>query len=428
MRESARAALFSAILVVFGVGAGTFVSEAGYRLYLAVYRPDLFSGVWTSGGFTVFARSMWEFDERFGYVYAPERKIDLAGIDHSASMPGGRVVSCGNVGLINRLGNSGDIVGDYASASLKIAVFGDSWTAYNIGGRTWPLALQEILERRLGRSVHVLNFGRDGYGILQMFDLAAAKLPEWRPDLAVVAFITDDFDRARFWRTATLVDGDERVLTTTLPLRDPPLENAADTQMIDSRVTRDWCERARASGVSDDVTRALVAKHKRLLDHARLDGFRTPSVWTLRHSYLMNLVAHGDPVHFAWRRLTPSQNPRIDFADYARDSRFLESLAQVKASGVRLELMHLAIYPEISTGIEYPRGGPHETLLASLERLTGQRVHRTIDHVEMPVASPERMNHSADNFHPSVWGMEFYAQAVADMLLRGPLAGRAGSN
>jgi len=75
-------------------------------------------------------------------------------------------------------------------------VFGDSWAAFQQENRNWPLFLQDVLEARLGKKVHVVNFGRDGYGILQMFDLAATKIVEWKPDLVLFTFITDDLSRA----------------------------------------------------------------------------------------------------------------------------------------------------------------------------------------------------------------------------------------
>jgi len=52
----------------------------------------------------------------------------------------------------------------------------------------------------------------------------------------------------------------------------------------------------------------------------------------------------------------------------------------------------------------------------------GQSVLRTTDYVELPVPAPERLNASAEDFHPSLWGMEFYANAVADALVKERLA------
>jgi hypothetical protein len=40
------------------------------------------------------------------------------------------------------------------------------------------------------------------------------------------------------------------------------------------------------------------------------------------------------------------------------------------------------------------------------------------------MAAPERLNVSPDNFHPSLWGMQFYADVVADALVREHLFAR----
>jgi hypothetical protein len=55
--------------------------------------------------------------------------------------------------------------------------------------------------------------------------------------------------------------------------------------------------------------------------------------------------------------------------------------------------------------------------------MTGRTVLCTTDYVQMPMPPPERMNAAPDNFHPSLWGMEFYAKAVAEALVRNGLSG-----
>jgi len=40
----------------------------------------------------------------------------------------------------------------------------------------------------LGRRVSILNFWRDGYGILQTIDLAVGEVPRWKPDLVLMNF------------------------------------------------------------------------------------------------------------------------------------------------------------------------------------------------------------------------------------------------
>jgi len=52
------------------------------------------------------------------------------------------------------------------------------------------------------------------------------------------------------------------------------------------------------------------------------------------------------------------------------------------------------------------------------ESTTGVRIPRTTDYGALPVDRPERMRVTADDHHPSPWGMEFYANAVAEAPFR----------
>jgi hypothetical protein len=83
-----------------------------------------------------------------------------------------------------------------------------------------------------------------------------------------------------------------------------------------------------------------------------------------------------------------------------------------------LVLYHLAFYPEIKANKEYLQSPQEEALLGSLESITEVKIFRTLDHVARPVDRPERIYVSPNDYHPSLWGMEFYANAVAEALFR----------
>ncbi|MFZ5867686.1 MAG: hypothetical protein ACOYXY_17510 [Thermodesulfobacteriota bacterium] len=85
--------------------------------------------------------------------------------------------------------------------------------------------------------------------------------------------------------------------------------------------------------------------------------------------------------------------------------------------GIPYILVHLPFYPEVVADKEYIMDKKEEGLLESLERLTGHKVYGLLDFVKRPVEKPERMNVNPDNYHPSRWGMQFYATAVADLLI-----------
>jgi lysophospholipase L1-like esterase len=405
-----RRIVFAGLLVVFGCLVGLVLSEGAYRAYLYV---TPFVRHWLhdrSGYFSSYSISHWEFDEQFGYVYPPERAIDYTGVRN------GRVVECHRLNVINRNGNMGTIVGRYDEAQLKVLVVGDSWSAFQQEGKTWPNFLQEALERRLGRSVHVVNFGRDGYGMLQMFDLAAAKVAEWKPDLAIIAFISDDLARARFWRTVVGEGDDVRVLTTLDPIRNPDPARVTDTFLLLPSATQEWCRSMIGTDRQDPVLATLIAKRQRLL--AEQNSVRLADLLTLRQSFLIH-PSLRDP-----RNPFQRTNTRVRFTTFAAAARFMAAVERLRATGIPLMLFHLAYYPEVGARREAILDSQQAALWKSLEQVTGQRVLRTTDYVRLPIAAPERLNVSADDFHPSLWGMQFYADGVADALVQKNLVGR----
>ena len=113
-------------------------------------------------------------------------------------------------------------------------VFGDSFTA-NVqhGGLTWPDLFESDLDASLPSDVVVMNFARGGYGVLQMFDLAAAKAEELRPDMVIIAFISGDLERNRFWRSVRRIGGRTRWLVAAEPLEAPePLWQSIDVALV----------------------------------------------------------------------------------------------------------------------------------------------------------------------------------------------------
>ncbi|HKQ26536.1 MAG TPA: SGNH/GDSL hydrolase family protein [Burkholderiales bacterium] len=387
--------------------------EGVSRVYLRNHFPDVFTlPDPEKGSLGVYNVSHWEFDKDFGYIYPPGRTIDQVNISD------GRVVSCDRISVINKFGNIGPVAGDWASAQLKIAVFGDSWTAFHQNGKTWPHFLHEILEKRLGKSVAVMNFGRDGYGVLQMFDLAAAKIPEWRPDIAVFAFISDDLTRARFWRTVIGEGDNQRVLTTIDPIAVPSEDRATDTYLLMASATYAWCKKMLTAKEPDDVLRRLVDKRRQLLLRPSRQ-LLIASVWDFSHSFVMDALLR-DETFWTIRRRTPAgMNPRTELRRYSDDPLFLQDLAKIKESGTDWTLFHLAISSEIKANREYRLKRQGIALLESLERVTEKKVLRTTDYVKMPVEQPERMKVTPDNEHPSLWGMNLYAAAIAEALMRG---------
>ncbi len=400
--------LADAILVVVSLAVGFILSEAGYRFLLYRDVPERFHEppVEQLG---VYDKSHWIYDEKFGYGYPPGRVINYTNIQN------GKVNGCSTINVINELGTIGPIVGNYKDAAVKIMVIGDSFAVFNLNYKTWPLLLQTKLQERLGKPVHVLNFGRDGYGILQMFDLAAAKAAEWKPDLVIIAFITNDLARIRTWRADTIVNGRQRLLTTFQPSPNPDIETTYETFVVNSKATREWCEAIKNTDRRDTVLEEIEDAYQ---NARKPGGRRKADIWTLKHSYLFARVRRGDP--FIGVTSTYSF-PSLQIASYADDKRFMESFRALQATGVPYIIFHNAFYPEIKEGKEYITNFHEERLLKSLEETTGKTIYKTTDYIKMPVERPERMNASETNFHPSEWGMELYSDAVTEVLTRNKL-------
>lgn len=391
---------------------GFALTEAAYRLHLQLSRPHYFDG---GGAVWYFERSPYRYSEEFGYEYVP-------------GTTGGGVVLDGEVEdcfesleewAINARGNSGRIRGSYADAELKILVFGDSVTQRprrSPDGEilNWPNLLQDRLERELGVDVHVVNFARDGYGVLQMLDLAAARVPEWRPDLAIVAFVSDDLTRARSWRTTVDRHGTERVLVSSAPDPDPGWDVATDAYLVHREATAAWCRRALRDPASGrDIARELEAA---FLAGRRRAGLRVDP-WSLRRSLVLDRIVHGDPFYGTYAQARPTPLPRHGLSDFAEDPRTRANLRRLETTGVPTLLVHLAWLDELAGHGEGPESERRAALLGSLARLAGSPIHATREHAP-PVGDVRALAHRyPEDLHPSLRGHAFIADAVAGIVL-----------
>lgn len=405
--------LAGVIALVFACMA--LVSELVYRAYLYQKAQDRFVRK-SPGPLTVYGEPFWIYDEQFGYRYPNGEPVPIATIHE------GRVVDCSELRIANRQGNIGDIIGEYEKADVRILVFGDSFTATSHNGVTWPNILQQKLTERLGCVAHVVNFARDGAGLLQMFDMAAAKMSELKPDLAIIAFITNDLQRTRFWRTVTKVDGIWRYLVSPFPTPDPDPLSSYDTALYHPEATREWCRQMKETGQRDRVIHEIEQAYQKGVS---VGGTRAADILALNHSYLLAAVRYRDPFYglpgfFAF--------PVIAYESYAEDARFMRSLKIIEQSGAPYILMHLAFYPEFKEGKEYILTNAEEKLLQSLGTVTGKEIFETTKRLNLPLSDPLQYVQSPDNYHPSLAGLNLYADAIAELLVRKRLLTQCGEN
>ncbi len=399
---------------------GLFLTETGYRIYLYCTQPESFFPLLKANehpSFFYYQDSPYRYHEEFGYEYVPG--VSVGGYIHD-----GKVLACHDrLSVTNDLGNKGRIKGSFEDADLEILVFGDSWTTVASGEEsvTWPDFLQDDLEEALERSVHVLNFGRDGYGLLQIFDLAVAKIPEWKPDLAIFAFITDDLYRDRFWRMKTIVDGYEHIMVSVKPDPDAAFEEASDLYFMNPKATSEWCRALHASHEEGD---AIVRELEEVVLEAERRSTLRSDLLSLSQSFVLDLVLHRQPFQSTLTRARPSQWPRHEMRDFAEDPRMVTNIKKIEETGIPYVLVHFAYYPELKQGKEYigTKDQERETaLLESLHRLTGKPVYETLDHVDWPIENEKLRSFSRsfpNDHHPSRQGAQFYAQMVAEVLLR----------
>ena len=412
------------LLVASSILFACVLAEAAYRLILYKAEPHRFVAAFesiTHPSFFYFQDSPFRYSEEFGYEYVP-------GTVTGGYIYDGRVLDCyDNFWVTNRRGNPGPIRGSYEDADIKVLAFGDSFTQQG----AWPTYLQEILEERLGRSVHVVNFGRDAYGILQMFDLAAAKVPEWKPDLVVVAFITDDLTRDRFWRTKTVLDGYERIMVSLQPDPKPDWTNGADLYVMHSGATKEWCHSLHESQATEDP---IVSQLEATVREGRRVSRKLANVFSMTQSFVFDHLWHGDAFHTSTTRVLPARNPRHKLDGFDLDERTVMNVEALAATRVPLLIVHLATYHELKAGKEY-RGRKSRLkrrmqLVHSLEGLTGQSVHGTLDHT---VVNPDKLKSMVKdypkNLHPNGRGARFYGRMIATVLERnGFLDGLTNTN
>lgn len=430
-----RVRIAEALLVICSVCLATIACEAAYRVYLQIWvRSSLnASAAGIETAFKAVNDTYMITDRGFGYRFRQGTsnyttayvKDNL--FDHCET----------NTFRADRPEMSGIFHGEYASADLKILIFGDSFTAIQFDGITWPELLERQLEDRLGIRVRVVNFARFGQGVLQMVDNAATTVPEWRPNFYVIAYITNDLIRPRYWLVNRQLRGYERALITSSPMADPDpatMIDVADYFQINPAITGDWCDRMtmlKAAGDlqqlrRDPVTRALIVQHATLREE-NVNPLLKTGLWgrdTLGTSFLYDRIVRGDPmIGFA------SVAPRVGFHGTMaldrldEDSKFRAAVQRLRETGIPGILVHLPHIWEISTETEFlysKAGGMADaqgiSLRESLEHALGVESIGLVPYLSDERPNPEAYTLSASDPHPNRLGIQLYADAIAQAL------------
>jgi len=287
----------------------------------------------------------------------------------------------------NELGNYEPPKPHYKDADLKVLVFGDSYTAMFGDGTVWPTLLEQRLQKRLNKNVCVLNFGHHGAGVLEMFDAARVKVPEFQPDLVLICFISDDLNRAR--------------------PSGKPTKREVRLGFSDEAVTKDWCQTVLRSGGTDDP---ILQKYNRQFEESKAKASRI-NYFTPVASFLYNRLVWDDPFR---HQPGKSSSHRVEVSDFSSDPSFLSALATLNETNVPFHLIHLPDHREITAG-SYRLTIQQKALLKSLKKTTDHDVIGLLDEAKS-IEHPDDLFLVPHDPHPSGEGLKFYARAVEETL------------
>ena len=422
------------ILLIASLAFGLVGAEGAYRVWLAVKLHALAGPVVDDPkpSFGVYNTPPWQFDRDAGFGYVASLSYWTAYVDKGAfngcTPP---------IVMTNEQGNIGSIFGSYADADIRILVFGDSFATMHYDGDTWPNLLQRKLAAATGKSVHVVNFGRDSYGLLQMMDLAAREAPKWRPDYVIFAYITNDLVRPRAWRIIKEVRGYWRFIMAMEPdeaIEPGPTTSTNELGLINPKITRDWCEDIKArmargdatAAREDPVVRELVRQYN-TIRHENARQIIDPQdvdLWSPRRSYLYNRIVHADTFHDTGVRTRRVGYVLIDDESFHQDKRFVDAARKVLATGAKPVLIHFPVLPEIEAGKQYLWHGAGATnekqgsgLVRSLEEILGAKSVNLLEYLPMPIRDFKPYVQSPQDWHPNAKGIDLYADAVLKALL-----------
>jgi len=316
--------------------------------------------------------------------------------------------------LINSVGNPGAESADYDSADVRILIFGDSFTAFSQGGRSYPNILEESLARELGKDVSIVNCARGATGVLQAIDAASHKIPILTPDLVIFAFITGDFDRKRIWVKEGRTEGGEPLLFETTDPKDTTFDPMSHSiWFIDmAEIPQGWCQEQLEDPDPDDpLLRAILDRRDELIAQDVIS--RVPpnrNLFRLDRSFLLNRLLYGWPYH--------DRRRRISGFSYSRDAKTLESIRAIDETGIPYYFVHLPYGPEVMAGTCDIRG-QNLHLKNSLEKLTGKNLIHLAETSSITLSAAEvaRFNLAPYDHHPSSIGLNYYADSLTEVFL-----------
>ena len=388
------------ILIIVSALLTLCLAEVFYRGKLH-YLNDAFGRLHT---YRVIQEAHGIYSQEFGIEYVPGSQARILNITD------GKVTWCpeGPLSITNKDGLNGtSTYDDYSQAQYKIAVFGDSFTHWNQQGETWPDLLQRELSTATELNVVSLNYGRGGYGILQMLDLAGREVPKVRPDLTILAFIGGDLTRDRWWVIDSVVNGIRRDFISPDKKEEFNVSSSSDRWIVEPNASPSWCERAIKSSLPDSILSSITDKYAKIRGGSERVVYTPTSLTVI---YLFNRLYYGYPFPDAMR----PRIPRHTYDDFSDDSQAMDNAKKIIESSGEILLVHLPTRKEIIAGHYLSR--ENNILAKSLESM----FHRNIVYLGDSIQEPEllgKIDLLPHDGHPNFDGILLYARKVSEHIL-----------
>lgn len=391
--------IFGLILIVASCLVGFLICEMGYRILLNMDESKRWQ---PQQQFTVHSGSVWAFDADLGFTYKPSARMD--GTFVKDGIPRG----CQTF-VTNEFGSPGNGANraDYFE-SKKIIVLGASFTAMVHDNQTWPDILSNLVNDNHANRVGIVNFSRDGYSVMQSFDLAANLVRKGERPLAfIVAIAGPDLIRGRFWRMTFEHGNDVDIFTSIVPSTDVQPETHVRTAFADRRATRAWCDTHLAAQTPDPIGNSLSEKFDEVRRHDEAFFGRRIDLFSVKDCYVCNLVRFGQPLREA--KIGGSVNPTHSLTRFQDDPRFAEDIVIIKNAGIPIWLVYLPYYPELRDGRMHLESRD-SVLLDSLKSVANRYFDLT-PKIPMGDAATALTMLPLDS-HPSHAGLVFYAREL----------------
>jgi hypothetical protein len=231
-----------------------------------------------------------------------------------------------------------------------------------------------------------------------------------------MAFITHDLARDRFWRAKVMLDGRERIMTSTTPDPNFDWSTAGDVYLMNSAASHAWCQHALSrQDPSDPIAVSLVDT----LQEGRRRASHLANAFSVTQSFVVDLMFRGEPFYSTTTTAPAYIWPQHALWSFDEDAGMRRNVRLIQSTSTPLVLFHLAHHVELKNGDEYAAADERDLSLAhSLYTLTGTRISETLENAVVVGELNDLVIDHRSDLHPSVAGAKFYAEAVANELLR----------